>query len=437
MPSTKSRSLLGALLAAVFGFLTLEAPLLAASEEKVLHTFNLTQTSKDGAWPYASLIFDAAGNLYGTTYYGGATNTCENSGCGTVFQLRPGTNGKWKEKVVHTFKYNRKDGVYPQSSLVFDAAGNLYGTTYAGGSANSCQNLGCGIVFKLTPGAGGTWTETVLHNFSWNDEDGFNPMAGLIFDGAGNLYGTTSAGGSYGEGTVFELTPQAGGTWTETVLHSFAGGSSDGASPYAGVIMDATGNLYGTTYAGGGSSFCKISRSSGCGTVFQLAPGAGGTWTETVLYIFPYFRSATGSHPYAGLISDAMGNLYGTTVNGGGHGYGSVFKLTPGAGGTWTEKVLHSFNDDDGDAPYGSLIFDAAGNLYGTTSGGARAVGSVFKLLPGADGKWTEKVVHSFSSEGGGWNPHASLIFDAAGNLYGTTLDGGAYNDGTVFEITP
>jgi uncharacterized repeat protein (TIGR03803 family) len=317
-----------------------------------------------------------------------------------------------------------RTGGYPEAGLILDAAGNLYGTTQWGGTST------VGAVFELTPAAGGTWTEKVLHSFLNDGTDGVNPVAGLIFDGAGNLYGTTYQGGTYGDGTVFELTPAAGGTWTEQVLHNFNYDSTDGAGPHAGLIFDAAGNLYGTAASGGTYSY---------GTAFELTPAAGGTWTEKVLWNFG--SGADGSYPQGGLIFDAAGNLYGTTTSGGAHGPGTVFELMPAGGGTWSERVVHSFgNGADGSGPYAGLIFDAAGNLYGTThQGGTYGYpgGTVFELTPAAGGTWTEKGLYNFGSGTDGAAPLAGLIFDAVGNLYGTTAAGGTSSVGTVFEFTP
>ncbi len=403
----------------------------AAAQERVLLNFN----GQDGRLPQAGLIFDAAGNLYGTTEGGGTGSNCGAFGCGTVFELTPAAGGGWTETVLYSFG-GSPDGADPLAGLIFDAAGNLYGTTGAGGTYDY------GTVFELTPAAGGGWTETVLHNFNYNVTDGYYPYAGLIFDAAGNLYGTTSQGGTYGYGwgTVFELTPAAGGGWTEKVLHSFPDyNGTDGTSPYAGLIFDAAGNLYGTTSQGGTYIFR--------GTVFELTPAAGGGWTETVLHSFG--NGADADSPQAGLIFDAAGNLYGTTVEGGTgsnciFGCGTVFELTPAAGGGWTEKVLYSFNANgtDGYYPYAGLIFDAAGNLYGTTRYGGTSsgcapygCGTVFELTPAAGGTWTETVLHNFGNGTDGATPLAGLIFDAAGNLYGTTSSGGTYGYGTVFEL--
>jgi uncharacterized repeat protein (TIGR03803 family) len=402
---------------AIFAAAVLMTSTWAAAQEKVLYNFG---NGTDGVAPQAGLVMDAAGNLYGTTYNGGTYNY------GTVFELTPAAGGGWTEMVLHNFNNDGVDGAYPQAGLIFDAAGNLYGTTHSGGTHNASCSNDCGTVFELTPSAGGTWTEKVLYDFYSIRTDGAFPASSLIFDGAGNLYGTTIFGGASGagNGTVFELTPAAGGGWTERVLYSFG---ADGIWPYAGLIFDAAGNLYGTTSFGG---------TVGWGTVFELTPAAGGGWTEQVLHNFLGYSD--GETPYAGLIIDAVGNLYGTTSSGGTYGMGTVFELSPTAGGGWTEQVLHTFNFTDGNAPYAGLIFDVAGNLYGTTGGGSSyGDGTVFELTPTAGGGWTEKVVHSFGNGTDGIFPRADLIMDAAGNLYGTTNYGGTNNYGTAFEFTP
>jgi uncharacterized repeat protein (TIGR03803 family) len=415
MPSKKALTLLIAF-AVVFVFLTAAAPADAASKEKVLYSFKDNGT--DGYAPYAGLMFDAAGNLYGTTYYGGV------HGDGTVFRLSPGAGG-WAETVLYNFCSvdGCADGTWPNAGLTLDAAGNLYGTTWNGGGASSY-----GTVFQLAPGAGNTWTETVLHGFGENGDGHYPYAVGLIFDAAGNLYGTTLRGSEHDGGTVFKLMPGGGGTWTETVLNRFGDLPRRGSHSQAGLIFDTAGNLYGTTEEGGAYR---------CGTVFKLTPNTNGRWTETVLHSF---KGSDGRSPYASLIFDTAGNLYGTTYKGGAHGLGTVFKITPGANGTWAETVLHSFGaGGDGYYPYASLIFDAVGNLYSTTSwGGSNGnYGVVFQLVPGVGGKWKEKVLHSFGASGDGVYPYAGLIFDADGNLYGTTSQGGADNSGTVFKITP
>jgi uncharacterized repeat protein (TIGR03803 family) len=337
-------------------------------------------------------------------------------------------------KLIHRF--SERNGAYPAAGLIFDAAGNLYGTTAFGG------NYTGGTVFQLTPGKNGKWSGKVLHSFGARN-DGINPRASLIFDASGNLYGTTSNGGRYGGaqygGTVFELTPNAGSDkWTEKVLHNFGAGR-DGANPSASLLFDAAGNLYGTTATGGNFTACNL----GCGTVFELVPGADGKWTEKVLH---RFDSKDGDGPNASLIFDEAGNIFGTTTYGGAgpctseqgaKGCGTVFKLTPGANGDRTETVLCDFSSyNDGEGPSASLIFDAAGNLYGTTEYyGQGSEGTVFELMPQADGSWKETVLYDFDNSNGAI-PLANLVFDAAGNLYGTTYYGINSDAGIVFELT-
>jgi uncharacterized repeat protein (TIGR03803 family) len=400
-----------------------------ASAQTLTTLYSFAGRPSDGALPEASLIADAAGNLYGTTFGGGSGN-----GYGTIFKLTPtGT-----ESVLHTFTGG--DGAWPGAALIADAAGNLYGTTTGGG-------LNFGTVFKLTLNADGTYTHGVLHTFTGYPSDGAVPR-GLIADAAGNLYGMTTAGGGsacfdYGCGTVFKLTPNLDGTYSESVLYNFTG-SSDGLYPFGDLIADAAGNLYGTTAYGGGSG-CD---GYGCGTVFELTPNLDGTYSETVLHNFTGGRD--GAKPVAvRLLADAAGNFYGTTSEGGGShacatGCGTVFKLTPNLDGTYSESVLHSFDGgSEGQTPYAGLIADAAGNLYGTTYAGGVILsdcrgwcGTVFTLTPTG----TLRVLHSFTFSDGA-NPVAGLIADAAGNLYGTTAAGGGsacpdFGCGTVFKQT-
>lgn len=346
-----------------------------------------------------------------------------------------------REKVLHNFG-NGTDGGNPLAGLISDAAGNFYGTTENGGV------YGFGTVFELSPKPGGGWTEKVRYDFNANSQAGGTPVGGLIFDATGkSLYGTTSSGGAYCCGTVFELTPGRAGRWMEKVLHSF--NSQDGANPNASLIFDGSGSLYGTTVFGGiVTGYC---RPNGCGTVFELMPEKGGGWREKLLH---KFTSSDGAGPSADLIFDTAGNLYGTS-GGGPHGGGTVFKLTPLADGGWREKVLHGFSNNgrDGIFPFAGVISDAAGNLYGTTVYGGSGTcspgcGTVFELVPRAGGGWTEKVLYSFKNDGkDGIGPLAGLVFDARkANLYGTTRYGGTgvcdngsgvSGCGTVFELSP
>jgi uncharacterized repeat protein (TIGR03803 family) len=398
---------------AAFGLGVVATPSAKAQSLSVLYSFT---GAPDGAIPFAGLIRDKAGNLYGTTTQGGASNV------GSVFKLDTSGN----ETVLHSFTGG--DGWEPFAALIRDKAGNLYGTTQMGGAS------GGGTVFKLDTSG----NETVLHSFSGGD--GAEPYAGLIMDKAGNLYGTTELGGTgtcfnVSCGIVFKLDTSG----NETVLHSFAN-SPDGGIPYAGLVMDKAGNLYGTTLEYGASSNCF----QGCGTVFKLDTSGN----ETVLHSFTGYPS-DGAGPRAGLIMDKAGNLYGTTSFGGGSGScggggcGTVFKLDTSG----NETVLHSFTNSDGDGanPNAGLIMDKAGNLYGTTfSGGdltcsfGEGCGTVFKL----DTSGNETVLHSFTG-GDGAFPVGGLIRDKAGHLYGTTTGGGtatcSFSEGcgTVFKLTP
>jgi len=408
----------------------------ASAQESIIYSFG---QFADGREPASAPVFDAAGNMFGCAVSGGLPGEPSFNTNGIVWKLTPAAGGTWTETVLYNFGTVAGDGANPSGSLIFDAAGNLYGTATSGGAH------GLGIVFELSPGAsaGGAWTEKVLYSFQGGTTDGANPeRVALVRDASGNLYGTTKFGGAYGSntsgGTVFELSPGTGGTWTEKVIHSFGSGT-DGAEPVAGVTLDASsGNVYGTTLIGGQYA---------AGTVFELS-ASGATWTEKVLHSFNE-NGVDGKNPYDPVILDARGNVYGTTYGGGANPsfLGIVFELSPSASGEWTEQVLHTFTGDpfgtapvpDGDFPYGGLVFDAAGNLYGATSGGGTAGnGGVFVMTPGPS-SWTEKLLYSFSASGSDGNsPAAMLGFDAAGNLYGTTLSGGANSVGlygTVFEI--
>jgi uncharacterized repeat protein (TIGR03803 family) len=298
---------------------------------------------------------DAVGNLYGTTVGGGAYNA------GIVFELSL-IDGKWTETILHQFEeIDGKDGAVPVSGLIFDSSGNLYGTTFSGGAT------GNGTVFELMPEKNEGWKEKLIHQFKYNGKDGTAPSASLTIDGAGNLYGTTVYGGLYNDGTVFEVIPQVGGRWQEKVLHSFDNNGKDGTYPTCTPVMDASGNLYGTTTLGGVDDG---------GAVFELVAKGNGKWGEKVLHSFPF---SSGGGPAAGLSLDAVGNLYGTA----GTGLGVVFELMPRPRGGWTEKILHQFHGQDGTGPAAGLIFDGSGNLYSTTvSGGVYNDGTVFEVTP-------------------------------------------------------
>jgi uncharacterized repeat protein (TIGR03803 family) len=427
----------------VFGLLLGAA---RAQTETVLYSFCTQGGSSctDGNAPVASVVLDHEGNLYGTTPSGGAYRG------GVVFSLTPGG----QETVLYSFcaQSNCTDGWGPVAGVIFDPKGNLYGTTSDGGLYyDACDGYGCGAVFKLTPAG----QETVLDSFA--GYYGYDPVAGVVFDQKGNLYGTTHSGGDYGGGVVFKLTPKG----KEIVLYSFCaqGGyhCTDGTNPNAGLVFDQRGNLYGTTYLGGDGVGCE---SYGCGVVFKLTPEG----KETVLHSFCEQGDCTdGNGPVAGVVLDQEGNVYGTTVHGGDYGYdvcpsgcGVAFKITPKG----KETVLHTFcaktNCVDGANPSAALVFDGRGSLYGTTAiGGAYTsnwcyygCGVVFKL----NRKGKETVLYSFCAQTNctdGATPDAGLTLDQKGNLYGTTQYGGAYNPnvcsdmygyygcGAVFKLTP
>jgi uncharacterized repeat protein (TIGR03803 family) len=397
-------------LPAVLGVAMFSAPSAEAQTLSVLYNF---KGSPDGSVPAAGVIRDAAGNLYGTTYVGGNNN-------GTVFEV----SSQGTETILHTFK-GIPDGSEPWAAVVRDPAGNLYGTTAYGGAFNF------GTVFKVTP----TGHERVLYSFT-GPPDGATPFAALIRDSAGNLYGTTSAGGSgtcniggqQGCGTVFMVSASG----TERVLYSFAGGT-DGVRPMAGLVPDAAGNLYGTTTQGG-AAHCSDFSVSGCGTVFKLSK----TGIETVLHSFAGYPN-DGEGPTARLIFGAKGVLYGTTLMGGAYSYGTVFKVNV-ANRKETVMYSFTGGSTDGINPAGGLTRDAAGNLYGITQAGGGAVcagsgcGTIFRL----DKNGNETVLCSFAVGNDASVPAGDLIRDSAGNLYGTTSNGGtAGGPGTVYKLIP
>jgi len=339
-----------------------------------------------------------------------------------------GTPAAAKETVLYTFT-GGSDGNNPNSPLIFDNAGNLYGTTYQGGAD------GDGTVFELTPTVSG-WTETVLYSFI-DVSDGYDPVGPVLFDKEGNLYGLTGYGGAAGYGTAFELSPNSSGGWTKTTIYAFAGGS-DGSTPEGGLISDSKGNLYGLTLTGGTGPCLVYGRNPGCGTIFELKRSRG-SWKEVVVFTFP---GGSGGQGPKGLTLDGAGNLYGVTSQGGSGGVGIVFKLSHSAG-RWTESVLHAFTGgSDGSTPQAGVTLDGLGNLYGTTfngSGGGCAGGGcglVYELKPAEKGRWRELALHRFKQNSDdGTNPGTFLIFDEAGNLFGTTVGGGAYGEGIVFEL--
>lgn len=394
----------------------------AAQTETVLHNFT---GAPDGSTPAPPVPLD--GKFYGITQFGGASSN------GAVYAMTPESNGSFDVSVVYSFA-GGSEGQYPVGKLIADSAGNLYGVTVFGGNQNQ------GIAYELSKTASGSWDLTVLWAFG-NPGDAANPFAGLTWDKSGNLFGTTSVGGSYGTGTVFELSPSSGGGWTEQVLYSFGGYASDGTYPVASVIFDAAGNLYSTTESGGDNSCDYFTL--GCGTVFELSPGASG-WTETIIHYFDN-NGRDGFYTSAPLIIE-HGALYGTTQYGGGSvrcqrgfrtlGCGTVFKLT-NVSGSWGEDILYAFNKSQGVyQPDSGLTFDNTGNLYGETASNSLTDGTVYRLSPSASGAWTLANLVTFTGSNGN-NPAGGLSFGDGGNLFGATTEGGTDNFGVVFELTP
>lgn len=415
-------------LATLLFFCGLLATACAAATEKVLYGFT---GGTDGGLPSSPLIMDGAGNLYGTTWYGGNAAACPElfpAGCGVVFEVSP-LNGGWQQSVIYTFQ-GGADGAVPGGSLLFDSAGNLYGTTAQGGTGCEAP-FGCGTVYELSPNPDGTWTKTVLYNFQAAPTDGNGPV-GLTRDASGNLYGVTPIGGANYTGAIFELSPPAkkDGSWVEKVIYNLR---NDEIALNPGVVFDHDGNLYATYYH-------QYACYGGCGAIVQLQP-VGGSWKGTDIVDFP--GGGNGGEPLAPVIVDDQGNLYGTGSKGG-NNFGTVFELLAN-GGHWKGSMLYSFCSRnhciDGITPTAGLVRDDSGVLYGTTSGGELQDGQsvVFKLTHTKYG-WEEIVLHHFQGGSDGFNPQQSMILDGQGNLYGTTTPEPIGNNpgfGTVFEVTP
>jgi uncharacterized repeat protein (TIGR03803 family) len=398
--------------------------------EKILYTFT---GGNDGAEPSSTLIFDQKGNLYGTTVLGGA------HGYGNVFELSPNSDGTWTESVVYSFGAYAGDGANPDDNngLVFDSGGNLYGTTGGGGNSSTCPfgDQGCGTIFELSPNSGGGWKETILYNFN-GGTDGASPGGGVIFDREGNLYGMADIGGNLmacvgGCGTVFKLTPKHR-AWSFSVLHAFS--ESDGGYPSTGLSLDSSGLLWGTTNSGGACG------PYACGVVFKLGRDGNG---YHVVFNFEVEAQPGRSVPLFGRFK---GHIVGTTASAGDSDSGTVFMLLPSPRRGYKLKTMYSFRGgDDGRTPLGTLVQAPSGGLYGTTSvgGGTEQVcndggcGTVYELAWQKHAGWRETVLYRFQGGTDGWYPDAGLVMDSGGNLYGTTVWGGMNNEGTVFEITP
>ena len=440
-PAAKvSRILIATLMLAGFAL----SPAISAHAQTETTIYNFSRTAPNS--PPTGPVFDEAGNLYGVATFGGLGSY------GVVYKLTP-VSGGWQESVICNFGGGTGGG-YPYATPIFDKAGNLYGTASVGGNLNTsaCGPYGCGVVYKLSPTSSGEWTETVLYTFT-GGKDGAAPTLGnLVFDKDGNLYGSNVGGANVtsqacsntnGCGVIFQLSPEANNKWKFHLLHTFSGGW-DGVGP-AFLTFDASGNLFGSA-AGAWSGFELPSEP---GLVFKLTPTTSGPWKDSVIYSFT--GGTDGGLPSA-LIFDRAGNIYGTGADGGildncwsGYGpmgCGVVFQLSPQSNGKWKETALYAFTDgSDGGQPDGGLVIDK-GNLYGTTSGGGVASsnggngGVVFQLARNPDHTWTETVTHSFVGADGAI-PRSTMIVDKSGNLYGTTVSGGSIGYGVVFEITP
>jgi hypothetical protein len=391
---------------------------LAAQTFQVLYTFH----GSDGAYPVAGLTMDGGGRLYGSTYYGGTGGSCGGDGCGTVFQLVHRGTG-WILNPLRQFTGD-SNGKWPDGRVLFGPGGLLYGTASSGGVTGGEYPQGCGAVVTLRPPAMAChtalcpWTETVIHEFQGSE--GALPSGELAFDQAGDVFGTTFSGGSnfcvqFGCGTVYKLTHAQGG-WTQSTLYQFSGQTGTGYFPNTGVTIDPNGNLFGTT--------------GEVGAVFELSPDGGG-WTETTL------PPIANSNYVAGVVRDPAGNLYGGNITTVSSPPSTLFEYSPSGGG-WTLTTLHNFPQFT--ALNGTMTLDAAGNLYGVTIGGT--AGEVFKLTP-TQGGWTYTTLYAFTGGADGGSPFGRVILDANGNIYGTTQFGGDNNlcqhsgCGVVWEITP
>jgi uncharacterized repeat protein (TIGR03803 family) len=385
--------------------------LASGTTENTAYTFG-SAGGGDGMYPFCSPVFDAQGNLYGTTLQGGTHNA------GNIFELSPGQNGQWTETVIYEFT-GGKDGGYPIAGLVFGSDGNLYGTGEYGG-AN-----GTGVTFELSRDGEG-WEYNVLYNFGpYPGSDGFGPNSIVVFDKLGNLYGTTSEGGNVGCfegcGTVFELSPNGKGGWDEQVIHAFETNGIDGELP-AGITLATDDTLYGTTQNGG---------TAGSGVLYQLKYSSKKKqWIEAIVHQF-IGGSNDGAFPESP-VSIHGSTLYGTTEGGGTASGGTVFETILSNKKGWPTTVLYSF---DGALPQAGLIMEK-GNLYGTTfEGGSYGAGDVFELSKLKNGDWAETTLYSFTGGEDGLYPEAAVTLEN-GWLYGTTRLGGN-NSGVVFQVHP
>jgi uncharacterized repeat protein (TIGR03803 family) len=356
----------------------------------------------------------------------GTTTEGGDFNAGTVFRLTPDGAG-WTKTVLHNFN-GFSDGLNPYGGVAIDAQGNLYGTTTAGGSGGICAEDGCGVVFKLTKQGDG-YVFGVIHDFT-GCNDGWGAGGQPALDATGNVYGTTPNGGRNSIGVVYQLSPNGGG-YAFRVIHAFTGGDDGGTGGLGRLLVDGAGkNIFGVATVGG---------AHGAGVAYRLRLMPNGQWLQKTIYAF---RGAPDAgFPYGGLSADRAGNLYGTTYYDGENGYGTVYQLSPSGGGEWTERVLHSFaGGTDGNNPSTNLLFDARGNIYGTTAEGGSPgcdCGTIFKLSHDDNGNWSEHIAYRFQGVPDGAYSYYSLVSDHAGHFYGATVHGGDDNDGAIYQFTP
>jgi len=403
------------------GVVICASPTLYAQQYSVLHSFT---GGADGSIPLGGMAIDATGTIYGVT-------NGELGSHGTVYRLNP-HNGGFVLNTLYTFT-GGNDGSTPVT-VIIGPDGALYGSTGGGGQS------GLGVIFRLQPPptfcatVSCPWTETVLYNFMPGGIDAAYPAGQLAFDASGALYGTGESGGgdltcgpNLGCGAIFKLT-RSGNQWTESVLYGFQQNGVAGYLPLSGVTLDASGNLYGTTAAGGPNTGCT--NGYGCGTAYEL------TASGSIKALYGFNGSTSGGKPLAGLTFDHSGNLLGATFEGGSQLGGTVFELSP-AGNNWNFNLVYSLYSNGGYGPFWNLTMDPAGNFYGTTStDGPAQAGNVFQLTP-TDGGWQYNDIHNFQQDNNGWDPEGGVVVDAAGNVYGTTAFGGSDSRGTIWEITP
>ncbi len=450
--------------------------------ETILYAFGNTG---DGVYP-GSFAFDRSGNVLGVTNKGGTNNV------GVIYQLTPAAQGSWTESILYTFT-SALDGAYP-TGLTMDSAGNLFGVASQGGFdgcvGQDLNLVGCGTVFELTPGSAASWSFTTVHLLTV--PEGNCPLGDPVVDSAGNVYGSTYYLNGYGNGIVFEVSPGANGAWTFSTVYAFAGGP-DGGNLYTSLVLGKDGHFYGTSSRGGlyqngeifdlipskglawkksalfsfnysdgqgagpnqpvldGAGDLYVSTGAGASSVLKLTPSSSGAWSSQRLYSF---RLGDEGYTTIGtLIGDSAGNLFGTTQSGGLKHSGAVFELSPLPGGGWVSRTIYSFaGGTDGEFPSSGMKFDASGNLYGTTRYGGtvgctKRCGTVFELSPGAHGAWIEKVLYRFTGGADGDGPSSSLVMDSAGSLYGATTAGGNLSYcwyvpneagcGVIYKLTP